>query len=227
MRQRCLTSLGALVVGVFVVVSLAPAPATAQTTEGWTVPRTPDGHPDLQGVWANNSATPLERPEGFEEKPLLSEEELATVRERAAQLASSSDAGFVDEVFRAATSGAEEFESSCGGTGNYNNFWLSEREFENRTSLIVDPPDGRIPYLADVRQVMEEQRRRYLDPDPPASWEELGLLTRCITNGVPNLLPGYNANYRILQAPGYVVILQELFHEGGAGHPVGWARAHR
>ena len=109
--------------------------------------------------------------------------------------------------------GAEEFESSCGGTGNYNNFWLSEREFDNRTSLIVDPPDGRIPYLADVRQVMEEQRRRYLDPEPPASWEELGLLTRCITNGVPNLLPGYNANYQILQAPGYVVILQELFHE--------------
>ena len=212
MRQRCLTSLGALVVGVFVVVSLAPVLATAQT-EGWTVPRTPDGHPDLQGVWANNSATPLERPEGFEEKPLLSEEELATVRERAAQLASSSDAGFVDEVFRAATSGAEEFESSCEGTGNYNNFWLSEREFDNRTSLIVDPPDGRIPYLADMRQVMEEQRRRYLDPEPPASWEELGLLTRCITNGVPNLLPGYNANYQILQAPGYVVILQELFHE--------------
>ena len=107
MRQRCLTSLGALVVGVFVVLSLAPVPATAQT-EGWTVPRTPDGHPDLQGVWANNSATPLERPEGFEEKPLLSEEELATVRERAAQLASSSDAGFVDEVFRAATSGLSQ-----------------------------------------------------------------------------------------------------------------------
>ena len=113
-----------------------------------------------------------------------------------------------DAVFRAVTSACrQEFESSCGGTGNYNNFWLSERDFENRTSLIVDPPDGRIPYLADVRQVMEEQRRRYLDPDPPASWEELGLLTRCITNGVPNLLPGYNANYQILQTPGFHRVL--------------------
>ena len=131
MRQRCLTSLGALVVGVFVV-SLAPAPATAQTTEGWTVPRTPDGHPDLQGVWANNSATPLERPEGFEEKPLLSEEELATVRERAAQLASSS----------------------------------SEREFENRTSLIVDA----FAKNSNRRQPppRDSDRRESLPPDLPA-----------------------------------------------------------
>ena len=190
MRQRRAALLGTLILGVFVVVPLVPVLAAAQTTEGWTVARTPDGQPDLQGVWANNSATPLERPEGFEEKPLFSEEELAALKERAAQLADSRDAGFVDEVFRAATSGAEEFETSCRGTGNYNNFWLSEREFENRTSLIVDPLDGRIPYLADVRQVMEERRRRFLSPEPPASWEELGLLTRCITNGVPNLLPG-------------------------------------
>ena len=118
MRQRRPASLRTLIVGVFVVVSLVPAPAAAQTTEGWTVPRTPDGRPDLQGVWANNSATPLGRPEGFEEKPLFSEGDLAALKECAAQLANSSDVGFSDEVFRTATSGAEEFETTCGGIGN-------------------------------------------------------------------------------------------------------------
>ena len=104
----------------------------------------------------------------------------------------------MDEVFLAATSDADEFESSCGGTGNYNNFWLTERTFENRTSLIVDPVDGKIPYRPEVRREIEEQARRYSNPEPVASWEELGLLTRCVTNGVPNLLPGYNTNYQIV-----------------------------
>ena len=204
---------GTLIFGVAVALSVAATSVAAQSTDGWTVPRTPDGQPDLQGIWANNSATPLERPEGFEEKPELSAEELASVIERAAELTASDDAGFVDEVFRAATSEAEEFETSCTGTGNYNNFWLEDREFESRTSLVVDPPDGRIPFSDEVRRAVENRRRGFEDPEPPGSWEDLGMLTRCITNGVPNLLPGYNTNYQILQTSQYVVILQELFHE--------------
>ena len=72
----------------------------------WTAPRTAAGHPDLQGIWANDSATPLERPEGFENRPVLTEEEFAAFQARAAELTSeSADAGFLDEVFLAAASG--------------------------------------------------------------------------------------------------------------------------
>lgn len=205
-------------VAVLAVVALAAAPAAGQDRSGagagWAVPRTADGHPDLQGIWANDSATPLERPEGFEDKAVLTDEELAALEERAAELTSeSSDAGFLDEVFKAAASGAEEFETFCAGTGNYNNFWLTERHFENRTSLIMDPPSGRVPYNAEARKLLQAEAQRYAANAPAASWDELSLLTRCVTNGAPNLLPGYNTNYQIAQTADYVLILQELMHE--------------
>ena len=205
-----------ILVSIFFVVQVGPVAAqqTSGAAVGWSVPRTSAGHPDLQGIWANDSATPLERPDGFAEKAVLTDEEFATLKERAAELTSaSSDAGFLDEVFRAEANDAVEFESLCAGTGNYNNFWLTERYFENRTSLIVDPPDGRIPYTSEARQEMEEQLAGFFSSEPVASWEELGLLTRCVTNGLPNLLPGYNTNYQILQTSDYVMILQELMHE--------------
>ena len=194
----------------------APAAAQAQAgaADGWTVPRTAAGHPDLQGIWANDSATPLERPEGFENRPVLTEEEFAEFQERAEELTSeSADAGFLDEVFLAAAGGAEEFETFCTGTGNYNNFWLTERHFENRTSLVTDPPTGRIPYRPETQQLLAAQLESFAGGEPAASWEELGVLTRCITNGVPNLLPGYNTNYQFVQTADHVLILQELMHE--------------
>lgn len=199
-------------------VLLAAAPAAAQGQAGgadnWTLPRTAAGHPDLQGIWANDSATPLERPQGFEDRPVLTDEEFAAFQERAAELTSESgDAGFLDEVFLAAASGAEEFDTFCAGTGNYNNFWLTERHFENRTSLVMDPPSGRIPYKPETQQLLAEQLAGFAAAEPAASWEELGMLTRCITNGVPNLLPGYNTNYQIVQTADHVLILQELMHE--------------
>ncbi len=94
-------------------IALAQVPLASQEPPpaggGWTVPRTPDGHPDLQGIWANDSATPLERPQGFEGTPVLTDEEFAALKQRADELTSeSSDAGFVDEVFRAVTAGADE-----------------------------------------------------------------------------------------------------------------------
>ena len=198
-----------------VLLVAAPAGAAGQSgVDGWTVPRTAHGHPDLQGIWANDAATPLERPEGFEDRPVLTEEEFAEFQKRAEELTSESgDAGFLDEVFLAAAGGAEEFETFCTGTGNYNNFWLTERHFENRTSLIVDPPTGRIPYKPETQRLLAEQLERYASAEPVASWEELGMLTRCITNGVPNLLPGYNTNYQIVQTADHVLILQELMHE--------------
>ena len=195
--------------------SLAAAQEPANAVSGWTAPRTPFGQPDLQGMWANNSATPLERPEVFAEKPAFTEEELAALKQRAADLFSSDggDAAFSDQVFVAVATGAEEFTSSDGGTGNYNQFWLADREFDSRTSLVSDPPDGRVPLRSEVRQRMEAGRAQRADDTVPVSWEQLGNLTRCITNGLPNLLAGYNSNYQIVQTPNYVMILQELMHE--------------
>ena len=215
MAHRHPLALGAVLLA---AVLLAAAPAAAQGQAGaagdWTAPRTAAGHPDLQGIWANDSATPLERPQGFEDRPVLTEEEFAEFQKRAAELTSeSADAGFLDEVFLAAAGGAEEFETFCTGTGNYNNFWLTERHFENRTSLVMDPPTGRVPYRPETQQLLAEQLQRYASAEPAASWEELSLLTRCLTNGVPNLLPGYNTNYQIVQTADHVLILQELMHE--------------
>ena len=127
-------------------------PVTGQTgtteSQGWTVPRTPDGHPDLQGVWANNSATPLERPDILSDRAELTEEEVADLSLRARELFNGeTDAAFGDSVFEAALADQQGYTSSDTGTGNYNQFWLVDREFENRTALVVDPPDGRVPAL--------------------------------------------------------------------------------
>ena len=136
-----------LLIAVFAVV-LLPATALGQSS-GWTAPRTPDGNPDLRGVWGNNAVTPLERPESLGERATLTEEELSRVQTTAEELFAldAGDAAFGDQFFNTALTAPETFTSSDGGTGNYNQFWLVERDFDDRTSLIVDPPNGRLPEL--------------------------------------------------------------------------------
>ena len=189
--------------------------AQSSQQESWTVPRTPDGRPDLQGVWANNTATPLERPEIVGDRAVLSDEELARVKARYAQLFASgeSDAAFADSVFVAALSGQETFSSRDAATGNYNQFWLVDREFDNRTSLVVDPPDGRLPPFTPAAQRHREARIAHLAENPASSWTDRRLTERCITFGMPNLFAGYNTYYQIIQTPGYVVFLHEMIHD--------------
>ena len=95
-------------------------------------------------------------------------------------------------------------------TGNYNAFWLVERDFDNRTSLITDPPDGRMP------PVVPEAAGRTMVAYPTQSAEgpeARGLSERCITFGVPDVLAGYNSYYQIVQSPGAVVIHSEKIHD--------------
>ena len=147
-RQRVAVLLIVIAAG-----TIVPVPASGQDTD-WAVPRTADGQPDLQGIWANNSATPMERPEQLAGKAVLSDEELAELTQRVNQFRDSEQAGDLlgDRLIQQAL-GNSEFNDFDVITGNYNAFWLVERSLDNRTSLIVDPPNGRIPALTADAQV--------------------------------------------------------------------------
>src|SRR5262245_22192501 len=174
---------------------------------------TSDGQPDLQGVWTNNGVTPLQRPEAFKDRQFLTDAELDQLKRRSSELFERQQAGDLigDRLF-------QEFVKDPNlrpfdpDTGNYNSFWLVGRSFDNRTSLIIDPPNGRLP----PRVATADQGRR---PRPttatsgPANPEDLSLGERCITYGVPWLVAGYNSYFEIFQTPNHVAILQEMIHD--------------
>ena len=161
MNRRVLVSLltlAAVVAGAASMAGQAPAapagPGRTHPIDAWTPVLGPDGHPDLQGVWLNSSATPLERPKALEGRPSLTDEEVAELRRRADRLFKNPNVDFAagDAVFLAALADIDRFTSTTA-TGTTSE--MIEREFDNRTSLIVDPPDGRIPPLT-----AEGQQRR-------------------------------------------------------------------
>ena len=189
--------------------------ARAGTARTWSVPRTPDGQPDLQGVWLSNTATPLERPKALEGRMSLTDEEVANLRARAERLFRSGDSDFAggDAVFLAALGTLDRFKNP-GSTEN--SVGMIDREFDNRTSLIVDPPDGRIPPLtADARQ--RQTAAAAAARRPAAGPEDYSNSYRCITTGVPKLGGLYGAGhygyYQIVQAPRYVVLIMETIHD--------------
>src|ERR1700722_7729815 len=146
-----------LVQGRALAQSLNAKPAKP-TTQTWTPPRTADGHPDLQGVWANNTATPLERPKILEGRQFLTEQEVDALKHKAAELFDNgnSDAAFGDSVFESVLANVKGtksgFKSVDGETGDYSSVWTVARDWDNRTSLITDPPDGRIPPITPQAQ---------------------------------------------------------------------------
>ena len=187
-------------------------------TGAWTPPMTEDGQPDIQGVWRDTSATPLERPKQLEGRQFLTDSEVAELKQRADRIFKTRESDYAagDNVFLAALSNVDQFKNpnSTGGSQG-----MIDREFDNRTSLIVDPPDGRIPPLTP-----EAQRRRSglstavaAGLSPPAGPEELNNAIRCITPGVPRLGGRYGAGdlayYQIVQTPRFVVIFSEVMHQ--------------
>jgi len=199
---------------ILLAVVCATSIASRADDQGWQVPRTPGGFPDLQGVWANNSATPLERPDSLEGRESLTDEEVATFKERAAKLFNGeTDAAFGDSVFQAVLAGDEDHESYDPTTGNYNQFWVAEREFDSRTSLLVDPPNGKFPPLTPEATQRTEDRVAYLKEHPADTYADRINSDRCITYGVPFLFAGYNGYFQIVQNTTHVAILQEMIHE--------------
>jgi hypothetical protein len=187
-----------------------PAAREARAT-GWVVPRTADGRPDLEGVWENNSATPLERPRQLADKPRLSDEELASFERRARTLfAPDADAVFGDALYLNLL--ADKRPSGLGATGSYSQNWLPDRYFEHRTSLIVDPADGKLPApTAAGAKARAAGAGRFGQPGDSA--QDMTLQDRCIHYGFPDLFAAYMAVYRIVQTPQYLAIQLEKIHD--------------
>jgi hypothetical protein len=186
-----------LITSVFITALAAANAAGAQTT--------PWGDPDLQGTWSNQSPVPLERPAALADKPFYTKEEAAAVEKNA--LAST----------------LKSVAPAIATSGEFNEIWLESekgRVHPNRsTSLVIDPPDGRIPYSREGRArweatpnlATERITGKRLGAD---TWEDRALQERCITSDTMYFPNGFYNNYhQILQAPGYVVIRTESMHD--------------
>jgi hypothetical protein len=215
------------------VLSMAPERAGAQTpvnakantnTAGktWKLPRTIDGQPDFQGVWSNNNATPLQRPKDLAGRTTLTDEEVNALKTKAKEFFDTGgDAEFGDTVFEAVWASVKANASGPhkkaekgfdGDTGDYNTVWIAARDWDNRTSLITDPPDGRMPPMTDEAQKRVAAATTGRKPVPEGP-EDRGLSERCITYGSPRLLAGYDSYYQIVQSKNSVAIGMEQIHD--------------
>ena len=220
-RLHAVVTLAGLVAGSLVVVGLAAQPAAppSQPASGaWKAPRTPDGRPDLQGVWGNNSVTPMTRPRQWKDKASLTDAEVEELKQMAARFVDQGgDAifgNFVQQMLDAKDKGSFAQVSYDPTTGNYNQFWMAEREWDHRTSLIIDPPDGQFPPLTPEGEERRAAARAKPSARGPADGpEDRPLSERCISYGAPRTGANYNSYVQIIQSPETTVLLQEMIHD--------------
>ena len=219
---------GALTLAAAIAIAVMPllaAPAAGQraAAKAWVAPRTPDGHPDFQGNWTNGTLTPLERPAGF---PRALTPEQVTKWEKVRsdtveQLSKSSDPNRP-----APPKGGDGSTGAAGNVGGYNYFWIDAGDHlatvngERRSSLIVDPANGRVPALTpEARERQAARMRRaaqFREYDNP---ENRPLAERCLmsfgSNAGPPMLPNYfyNNNYTIAQTRDNILIMTEMVHD--------------
>ena len=212
-----------------VACALLLATAAAAQFAGGSALRTPDGRPDLSGIWDFRTVTPLERPEEFADKEYLSEEEVAAY---AAERVRANNADLNREQKKQVTTSRGQVNGTRESRDlalAYNNFWWdrgTEVVETRRTSLVVDPPNGRVPPLTEGGAQRAAERLR-INQRPTEGPEDRPLGERCITgfNSGPPMLPAaYNMNVQIFQTPEHVVLLNEMVHNArvipldGGGH---------
>jgi hypothetical protein len=207
-----------VVAGSLVVVSIAAQSPPAGAAPEWKVPRTPDGRPDLQGVWGNNSVTPMTRPRQWKDKASLTDAEVEELKQMAARFVDQGgDAifgNFVQQMLDARDKGSFAQVSYDPSTGNYNQFWMADREWDNRTSLVIDPPDGQFPPLTPDAEARREAARTAVRARGPADGpEDRPLSERCISYGAPRTGANYNSYVQIIQSPQTTVLMQEMIHD--------------
>ena len=191
---------------------LITSPALAQSDGDWQLPRTIDGHPDFQGVWENNTITPVERPEVFGDKEILTDEDVAFLRRRLAEItAAGADVLFGEGVLAAAFAG--EIVSYDPTTGNYDSQWMVDRTIHRRTSQIIDPPDGKYPPRTERAIAAARELKEHREAHPADTWLDRRLGERCVSFGAPRLGSGYNSYQQIVQTRDTVAIIQEMAHD--------------
>jgi hypothetical protein len=197
MHYRFLVAIGLLT---------AVASATLPAQGKWVAPRTADGHPDLQGVWNFSTITPLERPAEFADKPFLTDEEAKNLERRTME--------------RSNRDNRDQSSAEADLGGAYNEFWwdrgvhAARVNGKTRTSLIVDPPDGKVPALTPDGQARADARAEARRLHPADGPEDRSLAERCLLfNAGPPMLSGpYNNYVQLFQTRDHVVIFNEMVH---------------
>lgn len=197
----------------FCLITVWCVPSVVMAQAEWVAPRTPEGQPDLQGVWLSNAAIPMERPSSLAGRPRLTDEEVVTLQERTDRIFRNGRSAFAtpEGAFRAAFEDIETYEawSTSSSIG------MVDVAVTNQTSLVIDPADGRIPARTAAAQSREQA--------VADGWqfktgpEDLNNFHRCITTGVPRLGGNFGAGpytyYQIFQTPEYFVFFNEAFHD--------------
>jgi hypothetical protein len=183
------------------LVAVALSCASLASAQTWKAPRTADGHPDLQGIWTNATVTPLERPKELGAREFFTPEEAAEYRKRALVPTATAERSGTEAHYEFTQFGLDKTQSQVA--------------FSLRTSLVVGP-EGHVPPLTPEAQQRIAERAASLKGHEFDGPETRGIQENCIVwgnEGPPMLPPGYNTYLQIVQAPGYVAIMQEMIHD--------------